>query len=259
VVERAFRRLEQQVPPPVKEPVKDSFWYRYAEQTIEQAILQKCARVASNLAAARLLLNNGFVYEQAMMHRALDEALHDVLFLAGSVANGQHEDRHDQYLKAFWAETFNDPDDLLADTKGPNMVLRKHINAYVARALGSDNPYRDQRITEAIDRVNSGFIHGSTPAIMELCVGSPPRFCLSGMFEVLPRMDTHAHEAWNYYYRALMTFGAAAKAFGDEELYNQICEYMLVFEEKAGRKVAFKPSKKAPKSKPDDHGGGPAA
>jgi hypothetical protein len=40
-MERAFRRLEQQVPLPSEQPWKDGFVFRYQEQSIEQAIIQR--------------------------------------------------------------------------------------------------------------------------------------------------------------------------------------------------------------------------
>jgi hypothetical protein len=39
-LERAFRQIETKVPPPQRKPSGDSFVFRYAEQTIQQAIVQ---------------------------------------------------------------------------------------------------------------------------------------------------------------------------------------------------------------------------
>jgi hypothetical protein len=56
LLEKAFRRLETQVPPPKRKPWKDGFVFRYAEQTIQQAIVQKLARTISGLHAVDTLL-----------------------------------------------------------------------------------------------------------------------------------------------------------------------------------------------------------
>ena len=64
VIERAFRRLERQVHPPVEQPRKDGFVLRYQERTIEQALIQKLARQVSGLHAIDALLLKGLAQEQ---------------------------------------------------------------------------------------------------------------------------------------------------------------------------------------------------
>lgn len=73
--------FEKRVPPPQRVPYKDGFVFRYTEQTIEQAIIQKLARLISGLHAARILLDHGFFQEQAALQRMLDEFREDVMFL----------------------------------------------------------------------------------------------------------------------------------------------------------------------------------
>ncbi len=69
VLESAFRILEQQVPKPIQVPFRNSFVFRYKEQSIHQALIQKLARVVSGLHAAKCLLEKGFVQEQGILHR----------------------------------------------------------------------------------------------------------------------------------------------------------------------------------------------
>src|SRR6202044_3262131 len=57
-LERGFRQLEIKVPPPVRKPWRDSFVFRYAEQTIQQAIVQKLARMISGLHAIKVLMEH---------------------------------------------------------------------------------------------------------------------------------------------------------------------------------------------------------
>ena len=73
------------MPPPQKVPYGDAFVFRYKEKTIQQAMVQKLARVVSGLHAAWLLLENGFLQEQAAVQRMLDEFHEDILFLAFAV------------------------------------------------------------------------------------------------------------------------------------------------------------------------------
>jgi hypothetical protein len=109
VMGNAFQRLEQQVPPPQKQPWKDSFVFRYKEQTIEQALIQKLARSISGLHAVDMLLLHGLLQEQGVIHRTLDEIHQDIFFLAAAVTNDSVTERHKQYLASFWAEAFEDP------------------------------------------------------------------------------------------------------------------------------------------------------
>ena len=99
VMSNAFRRLEAQIDPPETVPHGDSFVYRYKEKGIEQALLQKLARSTSGLYALDLLLVHGFVQEQGVLHRTLDEIHQDIFFLTGALTNGTITEQHRQYLK----------------------------------------------------------------------------------------------------------------------------------------------------------------
>jgi hypothetical protein len=233
-MENAFRRLEEQVPPPQKMKWKDSFVFRYKEETIEQAIVQKLARSISGLHAVDALLVRGLLQEQAALQRILDEIHEDIFFLAAAITNDKVTDRHKQYLKAFYAEEFPDPHNTLARHEKPNMVPRKKIRAYVNRVLSKDsNPSRLSDVCETISSVYSGFVHASSPQIMDSCGGDPPRFQLSGMLDT-PRMAEHVDDAWNYYYRGLTSLTVVAKAFGDKPLVDTLYEYLAKFEAASG-------------------------
>jgi len=234
VMQNAFRRLEEQVPPPQPMKWKDGFVLRYKEEMIEQALLQKLARSISGLHAVDALLVHGLLQEQAVLHRILDEIHEDIFFLAAALTNDKVTDRHKQYLKAFYAEEFPDPNNTLARHEKPNMVPRKKIRAYVNRVLSKDpNPSRLSDVGETISSVYSGYVHASSPQIMDMCGGDPPRFHLSGMLGT-PRMAEHIDDAWNYYYRGLSALTAVAKAFGDKPLVDTLYEYIAKFEAASG-------------------------
>ena len=63
-LDKAFKKLEDMVLPAQKVPHGDAFVFRYKEKTIQQAMVQKLARVVSGLHAAWLLLENGFLQEK---------------------------------------------------------------------------------------------------------------------------------------------------------------------------------------------------
>src|ERR1700692_2370633 len=82
---RAFRQIEAKVPPPVRKPWPGGFVFRYEEQTIQQAIIQKLARLLSGLHAVEALLECGLFQEQGMVQRAVAEIDEDAWFLSIAV------------------------------------------------------------------------------------------------------------------------------------------------------------------------------
>lgn len=131
VLEKAFRRLEQEVPPPQLKRVKGHFLLRFREQSIEQALVQKLARYISTLHADQLLLNHGFIQEQGILQRTLDELHEDMFFLAIAITNDKITVLHQRYLKAFFAEEFDNPSDPVGTHTDREMIPRKKIRAYV--------------------------------------------------------------------------------------------------------------------------------
>jgi hypothetical protein len=184
-LDKAFKKLEDMVPSPQKMPHGDAFVFRYREKTIHQALVQKLARVVSGLHSAQLLLENGFLQEQAAVQRMLDEFHEDILFLAHAVINGELTALHRDYLDAFYREEFDAPTALESSQNRP-MVSRKKIRAYVAKVamLGSD-PSTGVTLSHTIHSMYSGFVHGASPHIMDMVEGSPPRFASMAWVERL--------------------------------------------------------------------------
>jgi len=230
VMGNAFRRIEQQVPLPQQRPWKDGFVFRYVEQSVEQALVQKLARVISGLHAIDILLLHGFVQEQGVLHRTLDELNEDIMFLAAARTNDTVTDLHKQYLESFYAEEFDNPEDPVASTQNRHIVPRRKVRAYITRVLGEGiNPSKAADVGETISKAYSGFVHAASPQIMDMCGGDPPKFHVTGMLGT-PRIGEHVHDAWNYFYRGLVSVAAAAKAFGDKSLVDTLISYIEKFE-----------------------------
>ena len=235
VMENAFRRVEQQVPTPQLVAWKDGFVYRYKEETIYQALVLKLARSITGLRSVDVLLMHGLLQEQASLHRILDEIHEDILFLAAAVTNDKVTEKHLQYLSAFYAEEFPDPNDTLARHAKPNLPPRRKIRAYVTGILSKHpNPSLVHDVGESISSVYSGYIHASAPQIMDMYGGEPPHFHLTGMTGT-PLMNEHVADAWNYFYRGLMSVTVVAKAFGDKSLVDSMYEYLTKFTETSGK------------------------
>ena len=221
------------VPKPQRVPFADSFVYRYVEKTPRQAIVQKLARYVTTLRATCLLFEHGFVQEQGALQRMLDEIQEDVTFLSFGLIFGELTPLHQSYLEAFYQEEF-DPSTGKPGNQDRPMLPRKKIRAYIARMEGATaDPSRGVDVTRQVSKAYSGYVHAASPQIMDMYDGSPPRFHLSGM-KGTERHDDHREDLWNYFYRGILAFAFAAKAFGAEVLFNNIFSFAKSFAQQAG-------------------------
>ena len=232
-LERTLRILEGRVSPPQRVPFKGAFVFRYAEKTLHQALVQKLARIVSGLHAARLLMEHGFVQEQAALQRILDDIEEDIMFLTFSVIFNKPTPLHQKYLDAFYEEEF-DAESALASTQKRPMISREKIRAYIARVgVAEANPSRAIEASRTINKAYSGYVHAASPHIMDMYGGSPPHFHTSGMAGTTIQQG-HREDIWNYFYRSILSFAFSAKTFGDEELYQQLNEFAHEFARQSG-------------------------
>jgi hypothetical protein len=231
-MERAFRRLERQVPPPVEQQSKDGFVLRYQERTIEQALIQKLARQVSGLHAIDALLLKGLAQEQGVIQRTLDEIGEDIHFLVLAVTTGEVTPLHQRYLEEFWQEEFDHPDPIKA-TQKRGMVQRQKIRAFNARAGGIPDPSTMDAVGHTVHKAYSGFVHAASPHVMDMLEGSPPTFQISGMKSGYRRAE-HVEDAWNYFYRGLLSVTMVAMAFRDASLVDHMYAYFREFEAASG-------------------------
>lgn len=227
-MERIVSVFSMRVPAPKRVAFRHSFVYRYVEKTVHQALVQKLARMVSSLHAARLLLEAGFVQEQASLQRILDEITEDVSFLAFSVIHADSTPSHEQYLENFFQEEF-DPAEESASSTNRAMVPRKKIRAYLDRcASGTKNSSKNLDTSRTVSKAYSGYVHAASPQIMDMYGGVTRGFFMRGMHGTI-RQAEHRADFWNYMYRGIMACCYAAKAFGDEELFFSIREYEASF------------------------------
>lgn len=215
IMDAAFFRLEQGIEPPCLTPWRGGAVFRYTNQSIEQALVQKLARVISSLHASDVLLEAGFVQEQGVIHRVLDELNEDISFLAIARTNDTETVLHKRYLKAFFEDQLAEDWKPNSHVKGPDIPSRKSIRAYVKRILGKG--VKDSNASETIARAYGGYVHAASQNIMDLYGGSPPKFHLGGMLGT-PRIQEHRDDAWNYLYRSLVSVIFVSRAFGDKQL-----------------------------------------
>jgi len=243
-MEDTLRVFESRVSYPRLSKTKNGYILRYKEKNIHQALVQKLARVVSGLHAARLLLAHGFVQELGALQRMLDEFNEDINFLACGIINRDMGDLHKRYLEYFYQEEFDESGRPLS--AGRPTIPRKKIRAYIAKLMTPgipDNAKADP--SKTLSSLYSGFVHGASPQIMDMCIGDPPLFRVRGLLGTR-REKEHAEDLWNYFYRGILSFAITAKAFGDEALFNTFMQYRDNFESVSGKSFKSIPGSHAP-------------
>jgi hypothetical protein len=202
--------------------------YRYAEKDAYRAIVQKMARIVSTLRAARLLLAHGFIQEQASMCRIVDEAEVDVKFLVLGIVYGETE-LHKRFLTEFYQEEHEDPERPMHTRNKRGNIPRDKIVAFIENSsVSGDDPSTAIAAMQTVHKTTSGFVHGASPFLMEMYGGRPARFHMNGLRDS-PLWQDHRDDIWNYIYRGLTTFCFAAKAFGDQKLFDMVWAYTQQF------------------------------
>ena len=235
-LERGVNLLARQVPQPKWVEVGNFSVFRHMEKTIYQALVQKLARMVSTLDATRLLLNNGFVQEQASLQRILDEIQDDVMFLVFGVLRGDHESPlHRSYLGAFFEEEFDANTPIESTQKRP-MIPRKKIRAYLSKSgFSSIDPSSGIELLRTMNKVYSGYVHAASPQIMDMYGGEPSRFHMRGMLGT-GVYDGHRKDISNYFLRGIGAIALGTIAFEDKELFDRYRNLFTKYEVISSRK-----------------------
>ena len=228
----AFKRLEQEVPPPQIVQIDGQDALRYVEKAPHQAMIQKLARYVSGLQAMEWLNFRGWVQEQAVIQRTLDDLGEDVAYIVLGLQVGMNK-THRQFLDRFWQEEFEEGVSPIDSTATRYNVSRTAIRNWLIKQHGVANDGPEAKSRKLIQQVYSGYVHGASPHIMEMCGGDPPRFCVSGL-KGTSRQADHEDDLWNYSFRGLLTITQAAVSFGDEELVKTLNEFRDDYERRSG-------------------------
>jgi hypothetical protein len=240
-MEYTLNILKGRVPQPQRVPHGDSHVYRYVEKSLPQALVQKLVRLVSGLHAARLLMEHGFVQEQGVLQRTLDEIQEDINFLSFSVIFNDLTSLHLGYLEVFYEEEFDAVSARPVKQKRPP-ISRKKIRDYV---FGKQTTLIDStRASEnfrTIRQIYSGYVHAASPQIMDMYGGNSPRFYVRGMVGTA-RQQAYRNDLWNYFYRGILCFACSAKAFGDGNLFDQIHQFSKDFAKQSGMDFSKPPA-----------------
>ncbi len=231
-----FDNSSQKVPPPQMISLGGTHVFRYVEKTFEQAIIQKLARILSGLNAALLLLENGFVQEQAVLQRTIDEFNDDVTFLFAGFCEGEGclPELQEQYLSGFWEEEFDVPDDPVKSSQKRYSMPRRKIRAYLASVPDiHPDPSTQIELSRTLSKAYSGFVHGASPQIMDMVGGDPPGFHVDGMLGT-PRVAEYAQDLCNYLYRSIASFVFASRLLGENTLADDLTQFSKDFGKHTG-------------------------
>lgn len=221
-----------QVPSPRKVPREYTHTFRFLEKSPQQAIVLRLVRILSGLNAIVLLNEHGFCQEHAALQRTLDEFIEDVEFLSQGLLQQELLDIHRQFLEAFYEDPLMEKWDKSRKMKGPNMVKRDKIRAYLAdktRTVFDQNTAINAGA--AISHIYSGYVHGAAAHTMDMYTPSSHSFSTNGILASELYAD-HSDDLWNYLLRTLHAFSLAAKALGDEATWNAAFQEFSRIEQK---------------------------
>jgi hypothetical protein len=234
VLQQAFHFLESKIEKPTLVRRGSYYVFRYEDQNIKAAVIQKLARLISGLQASLLLLKGGFVQELGVIFRTLDEFQEDILFLCQAIQTGELTELHQKYLKVFYQEEFDMPDNPFLSEQNRPTIPRKKIQAAIAKIPESElNPSDAQELYRTLSKAYSGYIHGASVHIMEMYGGNPPKYHLAGMRDT-PRIATFIEDLWNYFYRGLLSVMFVALSFGEQKPVKDLYAFRDYFEKKSG-------------------------
>ena len=170
------------------------------------------------------------------MFRVLDEFEEDVQFMCEAIQSGQPSTLQERFIADFFQSEFSDEHPLVAAQRR-DRVPRQKIQAALARL--AENPVNSsdaQELARTITKTNSGYVHGTSEHILDMYGGNPPQYHVGGMLGTR-QQRVFENQAWDYFYRGLLTFMAAAGAFGRERLLRELYAYRDVFDEHWGQTV----------------------
>lgn len=233
VLEAVLRDIEGGMTKPERVDLEDGNWIlRPPQRDVQHAIVLKLAMVLSGVNAAFVLLRHGHILEQAAIQRMIDEANEDILFLVLALTNDDVTELHQRFLDSFWAEEFEDFNNVVDSHKSRDQVPRSKVHAYNARLL--DDPSSSTKLSKVIQRMYSGFVHGAAPHIMEIYDPVSGGFAVRGMLGT-PKEEDHAYDIWNVVYRAGLSFIFASRAFGSDAHSDLVTKHLKEFQVATGR------------------------
>lgn len=229
-----FRKIEQDAPKPQIINIGTRKALRYPDQLLEIAILQKLARYISGLNSSYILLSHGYTQEVGVIFRTLDEFHEDIFFLCIPL-NGQEKSKlHEDYLKDFFQEEYDNPNSAFLSSQIRNTISRRNIHSALAENLKDVlNPSDGKRNFRSLSQTYSGYVHGTSVHIIEMINGENLKYSLNGM-PATYRQNEFIFNYWDYAYRGITTMMHVAYTFGYNEIVSKCLAFRDTFEKETG-------------------------
>jgi hypothetical protein len=228
----AVRIMEDKIEKPkFLDPETPLARFRFENPTPNILQVLMCARVASGLRAALILLMEAHTTEIGVLFRTIDDFLADINFIdeilekgAENVTQAQRE-----FVELYFVDDARTIEERLEDSvkKINHNARRQKVQASEARLLGFGDPDRVKKIAATIDKAFSGYIHGDYQTAMEMYGGPNPHFHTHGM---PVRFTEYRRHIGIYVHRALNEFCGVAHKLGLEELAYRLREMRREFE-----------------------------
>lgn len=221
--EKCMKSFGESIPSPVPQQVSGLRAHRYSERTAQQACYLKFTRYVSNLAAGKLLAENGFFQELCVLQRALDEIHEDILYLALPFFGLEKPVDYIRYLEIFWEEepSFKE---FSAHQRNRDQVPRKKIRAFISQGINSERPdHQAIMVSKYISRLLSGYVHCAAPQCLEQYDPGQDTFRVSG-YPDSPLSEDHFHDFENQFFRGVLNVFYVARALGVDRLEKEALE-----------------------------------
>lgn len=228
--------LSNAVPSPTPHHEGGKVMQRYSEKTVEQAMVQKLARTISGLRASCILLNDGFLQEQAALCRMVNDFEDDITFLSIAALQSPRPQILNRYLDDFYSEETAAEDFAEGKrVKGRTTVSRKDIANFIAREQQDPtDEFQSSNAALAVGYMMSGYIHAPSQHIMEMYDPQRKRF-ITDSWPAHPFLRAHLDDIWSYFYRGIVTFGFASHAIGRPDIFEQCMTQLAYFGQVSGR------------------------
>ena len=159
--------------------------YRFAKKDDRHALLLKLAQIPSNLRAAKLLIEHGFLYEWSMVRRSVHETCEDIMFLLATHRIKGAVKLRERFLKSFYTEILEPDGNLPQGGVGavPRWEVRKflwedHGEDVAGTAIARGHSLGD--LMRGLYGADSAHIHGRAAAILQLYDPEGRRFQTDG-------------------------------------------------------------------------------
>ena len=223
-------------PAPVRKRKGRAVMYRFPEKDLDTYLLLKMVQLASNLRAAKKLIDHGFTYEWKVLHRAISESTQDVYSLLLAKRNNTWGKTHEDVLAAFFSEDLNRRG--MISQQQPKHFSRDAVRNSIQSSMEETGSVPDRFLGKAggamksLHKFKSGYVHGRAASIMSLYNHETGRFATSGTRGLDVAVELRS--LWRATYLAMGCVQLIALKWFGRDYYKEAWEITERFRQAAG-------------------------